>query len=448
VTPTPTATVTPSVAQTNKEIYVNIYGGSNPYSGSEWNNWAIIQTGETTNIGSSAFNYTDGSASSIGAFLDISTAIDDMGSTYGAGATIFPQQTLRYGSRYTGNRSFSVTGLTNTNKYKIEIIGSSNSQDLMTVTAVGKTITFYQLNNITQSAVFDNVTPTGNSINFVLNRAGAAVFHYINAFKITELLSGVTITPTPTLSVTPSATQTATPTLTPTLTPTISVTPSATAPAGSMPYFLEAGTGNAIATTGAITVSYPVTNVLANDLLIMQITVRNSTTTVSTPSGWTIIGSVQNIGSTTTARQYLFYKLASGSESGTQSVSFGSDAAVCKMGRMYRFRRNATSSPIGAVTTANGTGTAVNAPNVTVSSGNTLVCAFVAIANDDAIGSFTGETGGNWVEMVSEFTTTSGSDGCIQVQTISNPAVGTISGGTYNIALSDPWGIQTVIINS
>jgi hypothetical protein len=63
----------------------------------------------------------------------------------------------------------------------------------------------------------------------------------------------------------------------------------------------------------------------------------------------------------------------------------------------------------------------------------------VWVDDDNAVASFTGETGGDWTEAVAEFTTQTGSDGCLQLQTATIASAGTISGGDTTMAASDGW---------
>jgi hypothetical protein len=64
----------------------------------------------------------------------------------------------------------------------------------------------------------------------------------------------------------------------------------------------------------------------------------------------------------------------------------------------------------------------------------------LAINDDNPVDAFTGQTGGTWAETVAEYATQSGTDGCIQIQTATMTAAGTISGGTASITDVDAWG--------
>jgi hypothetical protein len=204
--------------------------------------------------------------------------------------------------------------------------------------------------------------------------------------------------------------------------------------------FVAAGAGAATATTPTtanILVPYP-TGLQANDLLLLQTTVRDLVSSPTTPSGWTLLYG-PDAGSTL-VRQWIFYKFATGSETGTQAVSCA--VAVCRMGRMYAFRNVATSSFTEGGGFGQGTVATISAQSVTTTGVKRLDVSFVFVSDDNAVGSFTGETGGDWTETMAEFTTTSGADGCIQLQSATMASAGTISGGTYAMAAADQWGVR------
>jgi hypothetical protein len=117
---------------------------------------------------------------------------------------------------------------------------------------------------------------------------------------------------------------------------------------------------------------------------------------------------------TSEGRQYLFYKIATGTESGTETVTFGGDLSNLKIARIYRFRGTRTVDfyeDTDALTADEDD--IVDAPSVQSTVDNSLALAFVFITDDYAIGSFTGESGGDWTECVAEYMTTAGADGCI-----------------------------------
>jgi len=198
--------------------------------------------------------------------------------------------------------------------------------------------------------------------------------------------------------------------------------------------FVSAGTGSG--TTGNPAPGYP-SNMQSGDLILLQVTVRDTTTTPTTPTGFTALYSADSTG---TGRQWIYYKFATGSESGTLTVTIG--GSVTKMGIMYAFRNVALSSFSEAGSFGSGTGQTISARPVTTSGNARLGVSFVFVNYNNAVGSFTGETGGDWVEAVNEYTTTAGSRGCIQLQSATMATSGTITGGSYTMSAANPWGVR------
>jgi hypothetical protein len=175
----------------------------------------------------------------------------------------------------------------------------------------------------------------------------------------------------------------------------------------------------------------------SGDLILLQVTVRNTNTNPTTPAGFTALYSADSTG---TGRQWIYYKFATGSESGSLTVSIGGSAA--KMARMYAFRNVALSSFTEGGSFGSGTSQVINARPVTTTGNSRLVVSFIFVNDDNAVGSFTGETGGDWIEAVNEFTTLQGNDGCIQLQVATKATAGTITGGSYTMPAIDPWGVR------
>ncbi len=199
-------------------------------------------------------------------------------------------------------------------------------------------------------------------------------------------------------------------------------------------YFVNAGGGSG--TTGNPTPSYP-SGLRAGDLILLQVTVRDTTNTPSTPSGFKLLFGPDSTG---TGRQWIYYKFSDGTESGTLTITIVGSS--CKMARMYAFRNVAPENFIEGGGFTSGTGLTISAPSVTTYGIGRLALAFVFVNDDNAVGDFTGETGGNWQEAIPEFTTTAGDDGTIQLQTAIMVSPGTISGGSYAMLAADPWGVR------
>jgi hypothetical protein len=173
-------------------------------------------------------------------------------------------------------------------------------------------------------------------------------------------------------------------------------------------------------------------------LILLQVTVRNSGITPTTPSGFTLLYGPDSTG---TGRQWIYYKFSTGTESGPITISIAGNTN--KMARMYAFRNVALSSFKEGGQFGSGTSTTISAQTVTTAGDGRLAVSFVFVNDDNAVGSFIGESGGNWEEATNEFTSSAGSDGCIQLQTATIGSAGTISGGSYTMSASDPWGVRS-----
>lgn len=192
-----------------------------------------------------------------------------------------------------------------------------------------------------------------------------------------------------------------------------------------------------------LNVAYP-SDLAADDLLIMQVTVRSTSYAApTTPSGWTLLSGTPD-SSSSTVRQYIYYKFATGSETGSQSISFaatGQYTGYTLMARMYAFRNVALTSFTEGGGVGSGNSATITGQAVTTTGDNRLALAFVFVADNNNVGSF---SGGNWAEAA-EYQYNgpySGDDGCIQLQTATMVSAGTISGGSYTMDDSDPWGVR------
>lgn len=84
--------------------------------------------------------------------------------------------------------------------------------------------------------------------------------------------------------------------------------------------------------TGGTSILMTMPTVSDNDVLIMQITVRGGTgTTITTPSGWSILSAINN---GTSLQQVIYWKIAS-SEPGSYSISITSNKATGTISSFY-----------------------------------------------------------------------------------------------------------------
>lgn len=198
--------------------------------------------------------------------------------------------------------------------------------------------------------------------------------------------------------------------------------------------YVAAGAGSGTITT--VTPAYPA-GMSGGDLMILQVTVRNLADTPTTPTGWTLLFGPD---ATTVGRQWLYYKFSNGEETGTLTVT--TNSTDCNTGRIYAFRNVPLSSFTEGGGFATGIDDSIEIPSVTTTSTKRLAVAFSFINDDDTVGDAAGEAGGDWAEAVAEFTSTAGDDGCVQLQTATMAAAGTISGGVITASAADPWGCR------
>jgi hypothetical protein len=208
-------------------------------------------------------------------------------------------------------------------------------------------------------------------------------------------------------------------------------------PSEQPPDFIGAGDGAARATAGVLSVPYPL-DIDTGDYLILHAMVADATTAISFADFGSPISGPDAHAAGTDYRDWLFVKVASGSETGNaDSNNIG--ASILRMARIYCFRGVDTGgTPYEALgVSPSASSTTVQDYDLTTLGTNRLACNFFGIPNDSAIAAFTGETGGDWVEAVAEYTTDLGTDGCLQLQISDMPTAGTIAGGTTTISTSE-----------
>lgn len=178
------ATSTPVAA---RSIKVNIYGGSNAYTNSEWNNWNV-----TGNLNSGVLRYSEASVSSISATLSKSSGVNDNGSVYGG--TMAPAPVLRYASNSGTSRTLTLSGLSLTKTYSLELYASRDANSSyvtgFTVNGITQNVNTYQ--NKTVKASFNNIAPT-SAAQLVVSIHSTNPYNYINGFKLTEESNAATI---------------------------------------------------------------------------------------------------------------------------------------------------------------------------------------------------------------------------------------------------------------
>jgi len=217
---------------------------------------------------------------------------------------------------------------------------------------------------------------------------------------------------------------------------TATVTSTSTSTSSPVTYVCAAG--GAHSTSLSMNVAYP--KATKGDLIILQVMVRDTTTSLTTPSGFTVLYGPETSG---TARQWILYKFATTNPTGSQALSFTGSNTVLKIARMYAFRNVATSSfTESPIFGSNAASNSVLAQSVTSSGSGRLAVSFAFESVDKALPAFTGESGGDWKEPIGEFHCPDGGKGTIQLQDAAMASTGTISGGSAAIGATTAWGVR------
>ncbi len=166
-----------------KYINVNLYGGSNPYINAAWNNWNV-GTSNASNIASGLFKYSDGTSSGVSSILSYSQAVGDNASNYGSGMA--PAEVLRYTSDGQQPRTLTISGLSTSLQYGIELYASRWSIYNSTIFTInGSPVTISTYYNFTNKATFMSITPNAQG-QIIVNIQSATSYNYLNGFMITQ----------------------------------------------------------------------------------------------------------------------------------------------------------------------------------------------------------------------------------------------------------------------
>jgi hypothetical protein len=232
-----------------------------------------------------------------------------------------------------------------------------------------------------------------------------------------------------------------------------------------LPAFVGAGTGTLVE-TGPTTVSK--TDCTAGNLLLLHVLERgtptgftrsnrvNMTALNGTVNSDAAITSAVGVGGGFTSRQALFACRATANGTVSWDLTVGG-GGFDLLARAYEFWGGTAGltditvlengSTIGSPprTTGAGTSTSVADAIVTTKGAQRLALQFVVLESNQAIGNFSGETGGDWTEAVAEYAEAGGATGTIGLQIAEMPIAGVIDGGTITVT-SIPWGTMGTAI--
>jgi hypothetical protein len=197
------------------------------------------------------------------------------------------------------------------------------------------------------------------------------------------------------------------------------------------PIYIGAGAGDELSAslTTALDCPYP-GSLLSGDLIILQVAARGSQADIASISGFTRLYPASGQDAYLNANQTLWYRFSNGTETGNVSINLtaAANAGAC---RMYSFRGVVTSSFTEAASVVNlPAGASVTAPTVATTGQGRTAVVFSVLDDQTGMGTFSGETGGDWTEPTAEYFTGIGSNLSIQLQTATMQSGGTISGGT------------------
>jgi hypothetical protein len=201
--------------------------------------------------------------------------------------------------------------------------------------------------------------------------------------------------------------------------------------------FVSAGVGGVYIPGGTPPINtiptYP-SGLQEDDLILLQIGIRDATTVPNAPTGFTLLYGPDSAGASTVyGRQWVYYKFSDGTETGSLTISWGSGSPTNVISQMFAFRYVKSTGFTEGNSASTQNNDIVYAKDVTTAGPRRLAVNFVFATDNQDIGAFTGETGGNWI--VSGYTmgegTQTNDDSYIVLQTAQMLTTGAISGGSY-----------------
>lgn len=183
----------------------------------------------------------------------------------------------------------------------------------------------------------------------------------------------------------------------------------------------------------------------ANDILIAHIYVEGTALAPSTPSGWTLLDGPRVIESTI-ARMWVYGKLAAGTEDGAAVTFITTPVSVdMRAARIYSFSGYSSGTITDVVPALSfaflSHATDPQMPTVTTTVAGALAVALVGQNDNNAFVSPTGETGGDWVEAVAEYTVALTPGLSLGIETCTPTTdPGVVTGGSI-ATTNDPCGV-------
>jgi hypothetical protein len=190
--------------------------------------------------------------------------------------------------------------------------------------------------------------------------------------------------------------------------------------------------GNGATASTAVTLNFPASGVLANDIAILALHGDNHSA-MAVPGDWTPCGAQEDTTGTVSAR--LWWKRCAGTENGTTvACTRGTGAAAEWFGGVISIFRNCpvTGTPFEGYATAQGSTTTMNGPAITTTGDKRLAAVFWAQGDDGVSTPPAGYT--ECYDLIEQ----SGNDGCATLDTQAVPTPATIAAVTRTIAVAAP----------
>lgn len=209
----------------------------------------------------------------------------------------------------------------------------------------------------------------------------------------------------------------------------------------AIPTYVASGTGHSVNSNGATTLTpgYPA-GIAAGDFLLLMVKSAHGTInpTFTTPAGWTIMvgPTFSNNG---VSKQWLLYKVADGTESGTLSISATSSGAGANWATIIHAFRGGTTFE-GVAVVANAVSATITDADITTLGADRLCVNVAHQTRNEAIAVFTGMTGGTWV-LRNQYNAAASSTGS-SMMTADKASAGTVGGGSVNTGTNDRYVTQ------
>ena len=220
-------------------------------------------------------------------------------------------------------------------------------------------------------------------------------------------------------------------------------------------------TASAGATDAGGAWSYTLSTGASGDFVIVQVqqcgTSANNAVTVTSVTNMNALAGTANVmtalaatgyavGSATAGYQYLFFgRLSSTTAAVITGGNSGADDIYVRAYSFTGVNAGTTLAAVlenvtaGAVVNGAATDQTVTDSSVTTLEEERLALNFICNPNDNTIGPMTGMSGGTWAEAVAEYSSATGTDGMLSLQSAAMTAKGVIDGGSVSLGGATPW---------